>query len=871
MSLNKRRFLLVSAIAGMLLLFFSSCSQKKNTFTSRNYHSLTAHYNGLYWANVSIQEGVDNLEKAHKDDYTKLLPLFKYADEEAAKANYPPFDKAIEKTNKVIQYHSMMIKGKEYNRWIDENYMALGKSHFYKRDYFAAVTVFEYVVKVFAGNPVKYDAFLWLVRCYNQMNSVIKTGPILDLLKHDKKLPKRLLDDYYSVLAEYNIKTEEYTKAEDALAKAISLTKKRRVRGRYYYLLAQLQEQDGKLKKASDSYHRCAKLHPSYEMEFNARLSKARTFQVDKGDGTQELISELNKMLKDEKNKEYKDQVYYAIADITYRQNKEKEAVELFKKSAQSSLANTKQKAMSFLRVAEIYFAKREYKPAQVYYDSTIMLLPQDFKNYEQIKNKKETLSTLINKTNTIARQDSLLKIAGMDTTRINKIIDKIIADLIKEEEQKKKEEEQKNQLATTPYTTPQNAAPLVASAIGSWYFYNQSTIALGLAEFFKKWGNRPLEDNWRRTNKEIILATTETASTQLKKDSTGTNKLSDKKTRAYYKKNIPFTHEQQTASHTLIINSYYDLGALYKEDLQDPAEAALTFEKLLQLYPTSNYTLNLYYQLYRIYLTEKKAEKANDYKAKILNEYADSEYAKIINNPDYQKALNASQNEIETYYNQTYTAFRQSQHEQVIAMVNKADSFYASSGLMPKFALLRAYSIGKTKTLTEYEYSLQGIVAKYPKDPAKEKAQEILEVLKKKNIPAAHSTNNRAKAHYTFSDSAKHVCMILYSALKLSAEDITTRLTHFNTEYFSTNNLSMSTTVGDTAFQIIIIRSFESASDAKNYYTLLTQNGNVFTEVSPNNYSILPISVANQLLFMNFKNVNEYKAFFTENYLKEN
>ena len=137
------------------LFLLSSCSQKRNTFTARTFHNLTAHYNGLYWADVNLGEAIQNIEKAHKDDYNKMLPVFKYGDEKVAKANYPQLDKAIEKTNKMIQYHSMLIKGKEYCRWIDDNYMTMGMAHFYKHDYYAGLLVFDYVVKMFSKNPTR--------------------------------------------------------------------------------------------------------------------------------------------------------------------------------------------------------------------------------------------------------------------------------------------------------------------------------------------------------------------------------------------------------------------------------------------------------------------------------------------------------------------------------------------------------------------------------------------------------------------------------------------------------------------------------------------------------------------------------------------
>src|ERR1051326_1599532 len=396
-------FRIIFLFSIVCVLFLASCSQKKNPFTSRTFHSLTAHYNGLYWANVALDEAIFNTERAHKDNYGKILPVFKYGDEKIAKANYPQCDKAIEKTNKMIQWHSMMIDGVEHARWIDQNYLTAGKAHFYKRDYYTAATVFEYIVKVFPNKPSKYDAFLWLVRTYDQLNSVIKTGPILDLLKHDKALPHRLEAEYYAVLSDYNLRTEQYKKTEESLLKAIPLTKKNTVRGRFWFILAQLYEQDGELKKATECYDKSAKLHPGYEMEFNARLAKARTFQVKNGEDSKAMKKELNTMLKDEKNKEFRDQIYYALGDISYRENDITSALNYFKLSAQSSMSNTRQKAISYLRAADIYFDKKNYKPAQAYYDSTMVFLPKDYKNYDQIKNKHESLTAMIKDITTIS------------------------------------------------------------------------------------------------------------------------------------------------------------------------------------------------------------------------------------------------------------------------------------------------------------------------------------------------------------------------------------------------------------------------------------------------------------------------------------
>jgi tetratricopeptide (TPR) repeat protein len=870
-----RFFQKIASFSLFLFVFclISACSQKKNTFTSRAFHNLSAHYNGLYWANVSLEEGIFNLEKAHKDDYSKILPVFRYAGTNEALANAPLFDRAIGKTNKVIQYHSMLIKGKEHCRWIDENYMTMGKAHFYKRDYYAAVVVFEYVVKVFADNPVRYDAFLWLVRCYNQMNSVVKTGPILDILKHDKKMPKRLLDDYQSVLSDYYLRTEQYKKAKEALLRAVRITKKKAVRGRYFFILAQLFEEEGDLKNATQYYSQSAKLHPSYELEFNAQLARARTFQVESGADTKGLKKELTRMAKDEKNKEYLDQVYYALGNISFRENDAPSAVNYYKLSVQTSLANTRQKAISFLSLADIYFDQKNYKQAQAYYDSTVVFLPKDFKGYDKIKNKKESLTAMVKDIAIISLEDSLQQISAMDTTRISKIIDGIILQLDREEEKKKKEEETKKQIQENTSVFSENKPMQNPTSTASWYFYNMVSVSKGVSEFFKKWGNRPSEDNWRRSSKEVILAVQ--SQDTVKTTVAVKGKTADNKTHSFYLKNIPFTHDQKEKSNARIIDAYYDLGAVYREDLQDNSKAIETFEELLKRYPENKFVLNLYYQLYRIYLSTNNAARASFYKDKILNSYPASEYARIIMNPNYQNALLASKNEIEKFYGETFSAYHQGKFGEVIAMVSKADSFYSSSELMPKFALLRAYSIGKTKGMDEYEHALEGVIAKYPKYDAKTKVQETLDILKKmKSTPAdsapAKDTVAAYKSPYIFQDSTEYQCVVILSSKKTDIEDMKVRISNFNQEYFSQAGLTINNMMIDMEHQVISINLFPSPSKAKDYYDLLNQDSKVFQGLTPEEYQVYPISSTNLAILYQQKKTEEYKQFFIENFLKK-
>ena len=576
-------------------------------------------------------------------------------------------------------------------------------------------------------------------------------------------------------------------------------------------------------------------------------------------------------MLKDEKNKEFSDQIYYALGDISYRENDVPSALKYFKLSAQNSQINTRQKGVSYLRIADIYFDGKEYKPAQAYYDSTMVFLPKDYKNYEQVKNKKESLTAMIKDITIISREDSLVRVSRMDTAAISKLIDGIITRLTREEEKKKQEQETKSSQPASSSASNENNPWQSGNQSGTWYFYNTSTISFGFAEFYKKWGNRPLEDNWRRISKEIVMA--EQQIDTAKADTSGPAKIAENKTHKYYLKNLPFTDEQKLKSNQKIIDAYYDLGGIYKEDLQDNQKAIETFEELLGRYPDNKFSLNLYYQLYRINLAQKNSTRADYYKNKILNEYPDSEYAKIIKNPDYQKALLASKNEIEKYYGKTFSIYHDGRYGEVIAMVNKADSFYSSSELMPKFALMRAYSIGKIKGADDYQHALEGIIAKYPKDEAKTKAQEILDYLKKMKagpVDTIVKKDTVKQSPYTFKDSVEHYCIIILSTKKVNINDFKIRISNFNQEYFRSTELIISSEMVDMERQWVLVKSFPLSDKAKDYFDLINQDSKVFSDISPEEYQVFPISANNYTVFYKEKNIPEYQKFFAENYKKK-
>ena len=431
---NRTYFYARLIILFSLFLIIGGCKTTKNTFMHRGWHNMNARYNGYYYSRENIKESVKKVEKANKDDFSKAIPLFIVTTNENAKSYYADFDKTIKKSSTVIQRHAITNKKTKEEipnacRWIDENYMLIGKAHFYKRDFFSALEAFEYVSKKYPNPEAKYGAMLWMVRTNNEIGSLSQSEPIIDELRNAKDFPTDR--DYQQQLASYSadyfIKRQDYSPAIKQLTKAIAFTKNKPTRARFTYVLAQLYEKEGDSKKASMYYGMVPKLHPPYEMVFNAQINHAKLFDPESGD-TKGIKKQLQKMLKDDKNIEYRDQIYYTLAEIAYKEKETPLALDYLNKSIRASVSNVTQKSLSYLKRADIYFDKLDYKAAQANYDSTMTFLPKDYPNYSLIEAKKKSLTSLVVNLNIITLEDSLQVLAKLDDKGRDAVIEKMIA-----------------------------------------------------------------------------------------------------------------------------------------------------------------------------------------------------------------------------------------------------------------------------------------------------------------------------------------------------------------------------------------------------------------------------------------------------------
>lgn len=882
--------ILVSCISVILLsLLWTSCSNTKDTWVNRRFHHLSSHYNGYYHAGLKIEDGVSKLAASHENKYDRILSVYEYANSEKSKAIYPQMDDAMKRLGTVIQRHTILDKrGNEKpdsEKWIDDNWLLYGQALFYKHQYFEAIEAFQYVEVTYKKSPTRHLGSMWLAKCYLQLTMLREAENKLDYLRNQKDFPKKKRWELAAVNADFHLQTRNFDKTIEHLEIAYKLAPKRKDRIRFMFILAQLYQQKEEFSKAFALYSKVIKMNPPYEMDFNARINRARCSDGG-GKGGETVRKELLKMEKDPKNEEYLDQIYYAMAGLAQKEGNPEDELMFLNKSVQSSKGNQNQKAISYLAIAKIFFAKPDYRNAQLYYDSTISNLSNDHPDYTETLTLRNSLTRLVKYLKTIELQDSLQALSKLSPEELNTLINKKIQeDSLEVVETKRIEQiQQVNSIFDQMRTKEVNT---FNRATGSnWYFYNPQAISFGTNEFNKKWGERKLEDNWRRSSKastfNSIFDEEQTDTSSADEVDIKDPVLAAQKKRQDMLKAIPSTPEELEKSTDKIVDAYYNAAMIYREQLNNPVASAEMFEELLRKFPDNRFELQTYYQLYRIYGQMPDAAKAELYKNMILNKYPDTEYAEIIRNPNYVQDMIGKKTNLELFYEETYHKYLNGEYSTVMQRKAQAEAQFPQNPLIPKFDFLRTLSVGKTQPLAMFEVSLQDIIRNHSNDPVKDEAQNILDYIKGMKgtnadssgsvvsvitPPASDSTAN-VKLYNYFPDTSHYVIIIFQSiGGELDGMKLKTKLSDFNSKYYGTSNFTISDLMLDHRNKLVMVKSFKNKKDALEYNKHVYNHDEVYPNINPNAYKQLVISVNNLPALVREKNVEEYEDFYRSFY----
>ena len=887
-------FVLFLLLAGITL---NSCSTKKNTWTRRAYHNVTCHYN-VYWNGLmSLEEGEVLQHEKIKDNYKTILKVYNYGTKADAKTLFPKMDRTIEKASIAIQKHSMYFGGKEQVKWVAQSYLMMGIAHFYKQDYIPARRVFDYVYNEYKDNPIRYEGLLWLAKTYIQMERPAKAEATLNLLTSktdDDIFPTKVYNELPLVEADFYLSQKNYAAAYPFLERALELNKNRFFTNRVLFILGQINQKDGDFQRATRYYSKLIKRNPDYELAFNARLNLAQSYDSKTGN-SKAITKLLMKMTKESKNKEFLDQIYYALADVALKDNNDTLAVNYLRKSVASSINNNYQKTVSSLKVADLYFKETEYKFSKLYYDTAMMALPADFPNYFQIKERAEILTGIVEQHQTIKEQDSLQTLARMSPEERNAIIDAAIERYkVAEEERIKREEEEKEakeaeQIALKNGMQPgmgmgrrsgPGGPPSLGAGNGKWYFYNPQALSKGYSEFVRKWGKRRLTDNWRLSDKrQMMLETDDLNGETARADSTisdSISKASSKTTpydREFYLNGLPKTDADFEASDKMILEAYHKLGNLYKESLHDTASAISVYNELLKRFPDNKYELESWFALYQLYSGKGEASETAKYKNLILTKYPDSDFAKVIIDPDYFVKLAQKKGQIVKLYDRTYKAFEREQYFRVLSFANKAIEEYPDNkSLMPRFLYLRAIALGKATTADSMYTEMKALVAAYPQSEVTPQAKQILKTLRAEygfdgGVKAEKGKKAKKNVKYKVLKKIPFFVILAVDGNKVKINPLKVRISDFDKKYFRLRKLRIKSLQLDNQRVLITIGNFSNKNDAANYYRAIKNDEYVLSGLSKDDYQIFPISTKNYPIMYRDKDVKGYLEFMKENY----
>jgi len=835
----------------------------------------------MFWnGRESYREGVAIMEESVQDNYNKVLPIFNYGTEAEAQSLNPYMDKAIEKASINIQRHSMFFKRKEWVVWIDDSYMLIGLSYFHKQEYNKARRTFEFVINEYKENEIKYEAMLWLGNSYNQLGKYKRAQSILDNLQNEinknPKIDNKVQKALPLVRADLYIYQEKYSNAIEPLIDALYLNQKKSIDSRVRFILGQIYQDQNELYKASDYYRQVIKKNPPYEMAFNAAINLAKCYDTRYEDNSKDIVKKLKKMLKEDKNKDFLDQIYYALSDIAFKDGIDTLAIDYLRLSVATSKSNQYQKVTSSLKLGDIYFGVPDYELAQAYYDTAVQVMPEDYPDYEKIKARTSYLTELVTNLIIIQTEDSLQMLVGMSEEERFAIIDKIIEEVIEEEKRQKELDEI---LAMTGGNQDLGSISNIGgpTGSGSWYFYNPQALSFGFTEFRKKWGNRKLEDNWRLSNKQSFFEQTEEETYALA-DSLSSDSViiasNDTHSREYYLQNLPFNEDQIIFSDSLIKEALYNLGFIYKDKLDDYPKSIESFETLLERFPGNKYILQVYYQLYRLYTNQENYDMAEEYKALIIAHFPDSDYAKLLLDPNYYKELEARKNLAVRLYDETYEHYQNERYYTVYSNSTRAlNEFEGPPDILAKFEYLRALALGRIEVVDSLQVALENLIAKYSESEVIPMAQNLLNYIKGP-IDTTQTKEPEEEyidvSIYEFDPGSKQIFALLVNGTNVNVNALKVRISDFNIKYYSLENLSITNILLDASTHFIMVGNFNSINKSMNYYNTIISNEYVYGGLEPEEYNAFVIAQENYPIFYKDKDITRYLAFFKQNYLTE-
>jgi len=870
------------------VLVFQGCSPKKNNAATRNYQAFITRYNIYYNGDTHYKETIESMEKSYEDDFTALIPVHPAEAKANEKAPQPSgdFTRSIEKAQKAIQLRSIKKKppkkaGKskdkaykewmsrdEYNPFLHNAWMMMGRSQYMNGDFLGAASTFFYVSRHFSWLPETVtEAKLWQARAYCAMDWLFEAETILTRIKPEQLSSKTIRREYALAYSDFLIRSKEFGSAIPYLRDAVSLssgTQKTRLR----FLLGQILQRTGNRTEAYAAFKKISgSSSAAYRTKFNARIAQSEVFT---GTDVRKEAKALERMAKLDRNKEYLDQIYYAIGNLYLSRRDTTEAIRNYALAAEKSTRNGIEKAIAQITLGGLYFERHDYVKAQPCYAEALPLLPETYPDYRTLKRRSDVLDELALYAANVQLQDSLLRLSEMTEAQQLEVVNRIISQL------KEKEKKEAEAAAREDYLAQQQAAgtglqnnnapapnTFTLNSDKSWYFYNAATRNAGKTEFQRRWGSRKLEDNWRRRNKSSFDFNDFTSDgpqdegDDEKEEKPGQNDDStqngdgggekenpdDPHYPAYYLKQIPKTPLEKVTANDVIQEGLFNMGLILKDKLEDFPAAVSEFDKLLARYPDNIYRLEVYYNLYLIYIRNGDTPMAERYRDLIVSGFGDSQLGKAMQDPNYIGNLRETDRVQDKLYTEAYEAYLGNRNKEVHNAYAQMVDKYPMSKNMPKFMFIDALSYVTENKPDQFKQRLTELLERYPDTDITPLASSYLSGLAKGHKLHAGSSNIRSmlwdirlgndsltansedEIKFSLNPDSEQLFIFLFPTDSVSANDLLYQVARHNFSSFVIKDFDLEL-MNFGRLGLLIVKGFDNLSELNNYRRVTAESG---------------------------------------------
>lgn len=865
-----------SAVLLAACLLLVSCSTKKNTSMSRFWQSFTARYNTYYNGSQAFIDGSIEKESSHKDNCTEMIPLYTVATKQSRETGKSNFTRAIEKAEKTIKMHSIKsrpewnknrrktqkdiewLTRREYNPFLWHAWMLLGKSQFQQGQFEEAAATFSYMSRLYNTQPAIYGiARAWQAKSYVQLDWLYDAEDLIVKQRRDT-MHYRAVADWDYTLADFYLHSQRYEEAIPYLRKVIKHEKRRKQKAREWFLMGQLQAYLGNKTAAYDAYKHVIRLNPPYELEFNARIAQT---EVMPAADTKRKISRLKRMAASDNNKDYLDQVYYAIGNIYLTQRDTAQAIEAYEKGVKKATRSGIEKGVLLLTLGNVYWEREKYGNAQRCYGEAIGLLDKDRKDYKQLSERSKVLDELAPHTDAVELQDSLQRLALMPEDERNKVIDKIIADLIKREKEEKRAQQEaeaertlQNQAAVGNRTGQTNkpTIPTATQQNGQWYFYNPQVVSQGKQTFQQQWGKRENSDNWQRINQTVVsLANGEEGQEEMPVDSLAANaegaqptdsvatapadsSAQDPHKREYYLAQIPFTEEQLAESNNLLKDGLFHSGIIFKDKLDNLPLSRRTLLRLVRQFPEYEHNDEAWYHLFLLYSRQGHKDLAEQCIDTLKASYPESQWTILLSDPNFEENQRFGVHIEDSLYAATYDAFKNNRYEEVKANTQLSESRFPLGEHRPKFLFIEGLSMLNEGDVAACTDRMKSVVEQYPQNEISELAGMILrgvqqgrqltggkfdinDVWSLRDVTLA-GNDSASVDTLKFERNANYIFLLAYQPDSVNQNQLLYEMAKYNFSNYMVRNFEIVTDQDNHGLCRMLISGFLSYDEAQQY-----------------------------------------------------